>query len=78
MSSAPQQFILSSVPKLNRVREVHTSKCKHLPGKHSRIKLGEYATYAEAEEMAKMFFDNIDGCYYCQHEHNKLANEMAA
>lgn len=45
--------------------EAHTSSCAHGPSIENRINLGFFHNSSEAIRVAKKYFNNVDGCFYC-------------
>lgn len=46
--------------------EVHTTSCNHGPSlESSKQSLGFHETCKSAVRAAKVYFTNVDGCYYC-------------
>ena len=45
--------------------EIHTSDCAFLPSVENRIFLGYFNNSSEALKVAKQYFNNVDGCFYC-------------
>ncbi|MGE4192868.1 MAG: hypothetical protein AB7E51_05720 [Pseudodesulfovibrio sp.] len=45
--------------------EIHTSDCAHKPLTENSLYLGEFSNCREAVSKAQVYYDNVDGCYYC-------------
>lgn len=51
--------------------EVHNSKCEHLPGTENRIYIGYFDNCKDAVIAAKVFYSNVNGCFWCCKECKK-------
>ena len=45
--------------------EVHKSGCAFMPLKRNRIYLGDYLSCHSALAAARLYYDDVDGCYFC-------------
>ena len=48
--------------------EVHKQNCSMLPDSENCIYLGIFDNARDALKVAKRYYDNVDGCYYCSPE----------
>ncbi len=51
--------------------EVHKEGCYRMPEPQNRRYLGYFSNAKEAVRVARIFFNNVDGCYYCASEAHK-------
>lgn len=49
----------------NYNHEVHKSTCRYLPSEQNRVYLGYFSSCIEAIRVAKMYYNNVDGCAFC-------------
>lgn len=49
----------------NGDHEVHRSYCGWLPDAANRLDLGECSTPQEALRVARLYYNQVDGCAYC-------------
>lgn len=48
--------------------EVHQENCSYFPYPRNAIYLGEFSYCQSAIAAAKIYYQNVDGCYYCCNE----------
>ena len=51
--------------------EVHISNCRYLPLEKNRIYLGYFSNSGDAIKVARSYYSNVDGCFYCCPESHK-------
>ena len=59
-------YYVNKNPQANGDHEVHQLTCYYMPAE--KIALGFYMTAKEAVEAAKVYYLNVDGCFYCCEE----------
>ena len=52
----------------NGDHEVHTTGCSYLPALANRTYLGDFDNCQEAVEEARIYFEQVNGCYFCSYE----------
>lgn len=48
--------------------EVHKEGCYRMPELQNSLYLGYFSNAIEAVYKAKIYYTNVDGCYYCSSE----------
>ena len=64
------RYCVNMIAQQNGDHEVHnlSKGCDYLPESGNRRDLGEFGSSFLAVEMAKLFFEQVNGCYYCCRE----------
>ena len=62
------KYFVSRVSIGNGNHEVHKEDCCFIPFPELRIDLGVHENGKSAVEKAKIFYEQINGCYYCSEE----------
>lgn len=66
--SAPMRYYVNKNAQGDGFHEVHTVSCAWLPDIENRIYLGDFSNGKDAVKVAKQYYSNVDGCYYCNPE----------
>ncbi|QLH66865.1 hypothetical protein HXV88_10650 [Aeromonas veronii] len=63
--SQKKAYFVNTEPQKNGDHEVHVAGCAHAPQPHHRKALGQLENCEQAVSVAKVFFNQSNGCYYC-------------
>ena len=61
-------YYVNQQAQYNGDHEVHKDGCSWMPENHNRQYLGNFAHCREAIRVAKRYFHQVNGCYYCSRE----------
>ena len=62
------KYYVNKNAQANGDHEVHEQSCSFLPKPENRIYLGVFNNCKEAVKRAKMYYTQVNGCYYCSND----------